>query len=67
MASAPVLAQTAPAPRAGADMVQASGQDDDDQFAASTTTYIIAFLVILVVGLGVYFAIDDEGDDRPSP
>ena len=68
MASAPVLAQTAPAARAGAEMVQASAQDDDDDaFSANATTYIIAFLVILVIGLGIYFAIDDEGDGRPSP
>jgi hypothetical protein len=67
MASAPVLAQTAPAARAGAEMVQASGQDDDGDFAASTTTYVIAFLVILVIGLGIYFAIDDEGDNQTSP
>jgi hypothetical protein len=67
MASAPVLAQTAPAARAGAEMVQANGQDDEGGFGASTTTYVIAFFVIIVIGLGIYFAIDDEGDGTTSP
>jgi hypothetical protein len=49
-------------------MVQASGQDDDDWGSSSSaTTYIIGFLVILVIGLGIYFAIDDEGDGLTSP
>jgi hypothetical protein len=69
MASAPVLAQSAPIERAGAEMVQASAQDDDDDggYGSTTTTYIIAFFVVLVIGLGIYFAIDDEGDDRVTP
>jgi heme/copper-type cytochrome/quinol oxidase subunit 2 len=68
MASAPVLAQTAPAARSGAEMVQASGQDDDDWgTGTSTTTYIIAFFVVIVIGLGIYFAVDknDEGSTTP--
>ena len=67
MASAPVLAQTAPAARSGAEMVQASGQDDDDWGSGtSTTTYVIAFFVVIVIGLGIYFAIDeDEGKSTP--
>ena len=67
MASAPVLAQTAPA-RASAPMVQANGQDDEAGWGgSSTTTYIIAFFVVIVIGLGIYFAIDDDGDGQTSP
>jgi hypothetical protein len=68
MASAPVLAQTAPTARSGAEMVQASEQSDGEWgSSSSTTTYIIAFFVIVVIGLGIYFAIDDEGDGKTSP
>jgi hypothetical protein len=70
MASAPVLAQSAPAARSGAEMVQASGQDEDDGgwgTGSSTTTYVIAFFVVIVIAIGIYFAIDDEGDGRPTP
>ena len=69
MASAPVLAQTAPAARSGAEMVQANGQDDDDDggWGNSTSTYVIAFFVIIVIGLGIYFAIDDDGEGRTTP
>ncbi len=68
MASAPVLAQTAPAARSGAEMVQASGQDDDDGWGGnSTTTYIIAFFVVIVIAIGIYFAVDDDGDGRATP
>jgi uncharacterized membrane protein len=70
MASAPVLAQSAPTARTSAAMVEASAQSDDDDGASSyggTTTYIIAFFVIIVIGLGIYFAIDDEGDGKVSP
>lgn len=68
MASAPVLAQTAPAPRSGAEMIQASGQDDDGDWGGnSTTTYVIAFFVVIVIGLGIYFAIDDDSDGQVSP
>jgi heme/copper-type cytochrome/quinol oxidase subunit 2 len=68
MASAPVLAQSAPAARSGAEMVQASGQDEaDGAWGASTTTYVIAFFVIIVIAIGIYFAIDDDGDGKTSP
>jgi hypothetical protein len=66
MASAPVLAQTAPAARSGTEMVQASEQEEGG-YSSSTTTYVIAFFVIIVIGLGIYFAIDDEGDGKTSP
>jgi cobalamin synthase len=68
MASAPVLAQTAPTARTGAEMVQASAQDDGDDWGTgtSTTTYIIAFFVVIVIGLGIYFAVDkDDGPTTP--
>ncbi len=69
MASAPVLAQTAAPARSGAEMVQASGQDEDDSWESgtSTTTYIIAFFVVIVIAIGIYFAIDDDGDGKTSP
>ncbi len=69
MASAPVLAQTAPTARSGAEMVQASGQDDDgDEWGGnSTTTYIVAFFVVIVIAVGIYFAIDDETEGKTSP
>lgn len=67
MASAPVLAQSAPAARSGAEMVQASGQDDDDWGGGtSTTTYVIAFFVVIVIAIGIYFAIDDD-EGRSTP
>ncbi len=69
MASAPVLAQTAPAARSGAEMVQASGQDDDDgDWAAnSSTTYVIAFFVVIVIAVGIYFAVNKGEEPRTSP
>ena len=68
MASAPVLAQTAPAARTGAEMVQASAQDDGDfGTGTSTTTYIIAFFVVIVIGLGIYFAVDKNDDGQTTP
>lgn len=63
MASAPVMAQTAPIERSSAVLAQSSAQDDED----GASTYIIAFFVVVAVGLGLYFAIDDEGDGRTSP
>lgn len=66
MASAPVMAQTASVERTGAVLEQASAQEEDGTFGG-TTTYVIAFLVVVVIGLGIYFAIDDEGDGDVSP
>lgn len=61
MASVPVMAQTsAPAiERAGATM-----EDANDQGVGrnSTTTFIVAFFVILAIGLGLYAAFGNEGD-----
>jgi len=67
MASAPVIAQTAAVDRAGATLQQASAQDDEDGIVGGTTTYVIAFLVILVIGLGIYFAIDEDDEGRATP
>lgn len=66
LASAPVMAQTtqaqslsvASAARAGAGMQEASLQDDDG--FGGTQTYIIAFFVIVVIAIGIYFAVDDD-------
>lgn len=65
LASAPVVAQTtqaaplsvATAQRSGAAMQEANGQLD-------TQAYIIGFFVIVAIGLGLYFALDDN-DDGP--
>jgi type IV secretory pathway VirB2 component (pilin) len=65
MASAPVMAQTASVERTSAAMAQASAQDDGD--FNGTTTYIIAFFVIIVIGLGIYFAIDKDDEGSVSP
>lgn len=62
MASAPVMAQTASVERSSAAIEEASGQVE-----TTTSTYVIAFFVILAIGLGIYFAIDDEGDGQVSP
>jgi hypothetical protein len=74
MASAPVMAQTgAPANRAGIEMGDSSDQGrgrgrgpEDGAGYNSTTTYIVAFFVIIVIGLGIYFALDDD-DGRTTP
>lgn len=73
LASAPVVAQTsnagslsvASAARSGADLQDASLQSDRGRergraFAPTTTTYVIAFFVIVVIALGIYFAVDDD-------
>ena len=61
MASAPVMAQTASVERSAAVLEAAS-----DQIEAGTTTYVIAFFVILAIGLGIYAATDSE-DGTTSP
>ena len=64
MASAPVMAQTsAPtvAERTGAGM-----EDANDQYR-STTVYIVAFFVILAIGLGIYVALNNDEDGITSP
>ena len=62
MASAPVMAQTsAPAiERAGASLEDANDQGRGNY--RSTSTYIIAFFVILAIGLGLYVALNDDDD-----
>lgn len=70
LASAPVMAQTSSASslslsgaRADATLQQANGQYGEE---SSTTTYVIGFFVILAIGLGIYFAIDND-EDGVSP
>lgn len=65
MASAPVMAQTAAAERSAPVLSGASGQDED--WGDSTTTYVIGFLVIVVVALGIYFAVGGDDEGRTSP
>jgi len=70
MASAPVMAQTAQVDRAAATMEEASeqGRGVGNAFGRGTTTYVIAFFVIIVIALGIYFALDDSDEDgRATP
>ena len=62
MASAPVMAQTASVERTAAALEEINGQVE-----TTTTTYVIAFFVILAIGLGIYAATDTENDDKTSP
>lgn len=62
MASAPVMAQTAPVSRSAPVL-----SESNDQVESSTSTYIIAFFVVVAVGLGLYFALNDSDDGRTSP
>lgn len=62
MASAPVMAQTAPVSRSAPVLSEANNQDE-----SSTSTYIIAFFVVVAVGLGLYFALSEDEDGRTSP
>lgn len=63
MASAPVMAQTVSTARSAAVLEQANDQDE----GSGTSTYIIAFFVVLAVGLGLYFAFNDNEDGITSP
>jgi hypothetical protein len=60
MASTPVMAQTATVERAAATLEEANSQDDDGY--GGTTTYIVAFFVIIAIGLGIYVAINNDDD-----
>lgn len=62
MASAPVMAQTASVERSAAVLEESNGQVE-----SSASTYIIAFFVILAVGLGIYAATQGDDDGRTSP
>lgn len=62
MASAPVMAQTAPVSRSAPVLEESNGQVE-----TGTSTYIIAFFVVVAVGLGLYFAFSEEDDGRTSP
>jgi len=81
MASTSVMAQTSSVARTGAAIQEANDQgnsqgrgrgnrgDDMDEggWGNSTTTYIIAFFVIIVIAIGIYFALDKDDDGRTSP
>lgn len=62
MASAPVMAQTSSVQRSAPVLEESNGQDE-----SSTSTYVIAFFVILAIGLGIYFALDSDDEGRTSP
>jgi hypothetical protein len=66
MAAAPVMAQTSAVDRSAPVLAQASGQDDDG-VESSTTTYVIAFFVILAIGLGIYVALNKDDQGQTSP
>ena len=66
MASTPVLAQTEAAQRSAPVLVDASGQEEESGFGG-TTTYVIAFFVIIVIGLGIYAATDTGNQGQTSP
>ena len=61
MASTPVLAQTSSVERSSAALEEVNGQ------MGGTTTYVVAFFVILAIGLGIYTATDTENENRTSP
>jgi hypothetical protein len=65
MASAPVLAQTSAAERSAPILFDANAQDEES--GTSTTTYVIAFFVILAIGLGIYAATDEGNPGQTSP
>ena len=66
MAAAPVMAQTSAVGRSAPVLAQASGQDDDG-VESSTTTYIVAFFVIVAIGLGLYVALNNDDEGQTSP
>jgi hypothetical protein len=73
MASAPVMAQTS-APttaRAGVGMEdsndQGRGRDRGNAYGRSATTYIVAFFVIIAIGLGIYVALQENEPGQTSP
>jgi hypothetical protein len=61
LASAPVMAQTSSLSLATGARADAALQDENAQ-RSTTTTYIIAFFVIIAIGIGIYtITNDDEG------
>lgn len=64
MASAPVMAQTAAVDRSAAVLTQANGQEEE---GSATTKYIVAFFVIVAIGLGIYTATQQDDDGQTSP
>lgn len=64
MASTPVMAQTSSVERSVAALEEINSQDDG---GSDTTTYIVAFFVILAIGLGIYTATDTSNEGQTSP
>jgi hypothetical protein len=65
LASAPVVAQTTTQPtqpaRAGATLDQANAQE----WHPTTEAYVVAFLALVAIGLGLYFAFIDDDEEGP--
>lgn len=62
MAASPVVAQTSFIDRSAAVLQDANGQEE-----SSTSTYIIAFFVVVAIGLGIYTATQSDDDGQTSP
>lgn len=62
MASTPVLAQTSAVERSAAAL-----EEINSQIESSATTYVVAFFVVLAIGLGIYTATDTSDEGRTSP
>ena len=63
LASAPVVAQTSKLPEPA--RASASLDEADSQVRTTTGTYVIAFLALVAIGLGLYFAFIEDDDAPP--
>ena len=63
LASAPVVAQTSNLPEPA--RASASLDEADSQVRTTTGTYVIAFLALVAIGLGLYFAFIEDDDAPP--
>lgn len=67
MASAPVMAQTAALPTGQAASIDRAGATLDDANAQSRRFPFLIVFVVIAVGLGLYFALDNNDDGPTSP
>jgi hypothetical protein len=66
MGSMPVLAQSA-APKAVTADVRANADLDRTNKALFGGGYILPVVIVVAIGLGLYFALDDDDDAPASP